>query len=113
MIPLAAAVAARRISAERLGARAARPAGPGTVCGTSEMQARWLMPWIERRDPATQPVADHPPRNVGDAVRGEAKLREDRPRRRGRPVVVDSEDRSAVAGVALPAQRCARLDRQP
>src|SRR3954470_2657910 len=65
---------------------------------------------VERRDPTLQPVTDHAPPDIGDTVRGEPEVLEDRPGRRRRAEVVEPDDRPLVADPALPAERHSDLD---
>jgi len=55
----------------------------------------------QRGDAPPEPVADHGPANLGDAVRGEAEVLEDGGGRRRRPEVVEPDDRPFVARPAL------------
>ena len=76
---------------------------PPPPCGP-----KW--PPSTRRDAAAQAVAHDAPADVGDALRGEPELLEDRAGRRRRAEVVEADDRALVADPALPAERHADLD---
>src|SRR4029078_32447 len=68
------------------------------------------VPAIERRDAALEPFAHDAPADVGHAVRRETEVLEDRPGRRRRTEVVESDDRASVADPALPTEGDADLD---
>src|SRR4026208_140453 len=62
------------------------------------------------RHPPLGPVAQGARADVGHAVRRETEVLEDRPGRRRRTEVVESDDRAFVADPALPTEGYADLD---
>src|SRR4051812_22128297 len=74
-------------------ARAGLTGGQGRMAGSHAAE----VPAIDGRDPAVEPIADDTPADVGDPVRGEPEVLEDRPRWSRCAEVVEADDRALVA----------------
>ena len=100
-------------SARPAGQRAGSASPPWPSFGPCRWRPGGLVAGVDGRDAAAEAVADDPPGDLGDALRGEAEVLEDRRPGGARPEVVDPDDRALVADLALPAERDPGLDAQP